>query len=54
VAVVTLVVAFPEVDVFGNKMARIVTDTWESLRMSCFEIKIAQVITKPKDCLIKT
>ena len=52
-AVVTLVVALPQEDVFGNKMARIVTDTWESLRM-CFEIKVAQVVNKPRDCLIKT
>ena len=52
--VVTLVVALPQEDVFGNKMARIVSDSWKSQRMLCFEIKMAQVVTKPRDCLIKT
>jgi len=37
-----------------NKMGQIVTETWEYLRKTCFEIKMVQVVTEPRDCLSKT
>jgi len=37
-----------------NKIARIVTELTEGLRKTCFEIKMAQFVTEPRDCLSKT
>jgi len=32
----------------------VVTDKWECLRKICLEIKMAQVVNEPRDCLSKT
>jgi hypothetical protein len=46
VAVTKLAVGLPEEDVYENKMARVVTETWECLRKKWLEIKMAQIVTE--------
>ena len=53
-AVLTLVVGVHEEDVDENKMARVVTDTWECLRDKCLQKKVARDVTEPTDGLRKT
>ena len=36
-----------------NKMALVVTETWECLRKTILEIKMVQVVNEPSDCLTK-
>ena len=52
--VLTLAVGVHEEDVVENKMARVVTDTWECLRDKCLEKKVARDVTEPTDGLRKT
>jgi len=46
VAVIELAVGLPEEDVFENKMACVVTKTWECLRKKCLQNKMAQIVTE--------
>jgi hypothetical protein len=38
---------------FENKMALVVTETWECLRKTSLEINMAQVVKEISDCLAK-
>jgi hypothetical protein len=53
-AVVNLAGGVPEEDVVVKQDDVLVTETWESLKKTCLEIKMRQVVTEPRDCLNKT
>ena len=48
-AVVTLAVGLPEEDVFENKIARVVNETWECPRKKWLENKSARIVTELTD-----
>ena len=53
-SVVNLAGGVPEEDVVVKQDDVLVTETGESLKKTCLEIKMRQVVTEPRDCLNKT
>jgi len=43
----------PEKEVLGKKMTRFVTESWECVWKTCLEMKRANLVNEPPDCLSK-